>query len=144
MPLALRLVGSSHDGVDVDVSVEAGGRQHRGVPGAPLDVKAPLAAGGQLVQHLLGGGLLLATSTDPIRRKMTTAALWSLFTADLYLGRVWVPAQNPVVLPAAQQQLGIRQAPVDGEDASVCGQQDGYVFERPQAGYKSHAAPAPN
>lgn len=52
MSLALRLVAASHDGVDVDVSVEACSRQHRGVPGAPLDVKAPLTAGGQLVQHL--------------------------------------------------------------------------------------------
>lgn len=50
--LALRLVGSSHDGVDVDVSVKACSRQHRGVPGTPLDVKAPLSGGGQLVQHL--------------------------------------------------------------------------------------------
>lgn len=52
MSLALRLAAASHDGIDVDASVKACGRQHRGVPGAPLDVEAPLTAGGQLVQHL--------------------------------------------------------------------------------------------
>lgn len=50
---ALRLAAASHDGVDVDVPVEARGRQHRGVPGAPLDVEAPMTAGGQLIQHLI-------------------------------------------------------------------------------------------
>lgn len=52
LSLALCLAAASHDGIDVNVSVEAGGRQQHGVPGAPLDVEAPLAAGGQLVQHL--------------------------------------------------------------------------------------------
>lgn len=52
MSLTLRLTAATHDGVDVDVAVKAGGRQHGGVPGAPLDVEAPLTAGGQLVQHL--------------------------------------------------------------------------------------------
>lgn len=52
MSLALRLVAASHDGIDVDVSVKACSRQHRRVPGAPLDVKAPLTTDGQLVQNL--------------------------------------------------------------------------------------------
>lgn len=52
MPLALSLAAASHDGEDVDVAVEACCRQHRGIPGTPLDVEAPLAAGGQLIQHL--------------------------------------------------------------------------------------------
>jgi len=52
LPLALRLVAAPHDGVDADVPVEGGGRQHRRVPGAPLDVEAPLRVGGQLVQNL--------------------------------------------------------------------------------------------
>lgn len=52
MSLTLCLVAASHDGEDVDVPVEACSRQHGRVPGAPLDVKAPLTAGGQLVQHL--------------------------------------------------------------------------------------------
>lgn len=53
--LALGLVAAAHDGKDVDVSVAAGGRQHRWVSGAPLDVEAPLAACGQLVQDLRTG-----------------------------------------------------------------------------------------
>lgn len=60
MSLALRLAAASHDGIDVDVTVEARGRQHRRVPGTPLDVKAPVTAGGQLVQHLIQGDNLLA------------------------------------------------------------------------------------
>lgn len=52
MSLTLRLAAATHDGVDVDVAVKACGRQHGWVPGAPLDVEAPLTAGGQLVQHL--------------------------------------------------------------------------------------------
>lgn len=56
VPLALCQAAAAHDGVDVDVSVEAGGRKHRRVPGAPLHVKAPLVLGGQLVQHLNGSG----------------------------------------------------------------------------------------
>ena len=54
LPLALSLAASSHDGIDADVPIEGCGRQHRRVPGAPLDVKAPLSAGGQLVQNLSG------------------------------------------------------------------------------------------
>lgn len=46
MSLALCLVAASHDGKDVDVPVKACSRQHCRVPGAPLDVKAPLTAGG--------------------------------------------------------------------------------------------------
>lgn len=52
MPLTLRLVAAPHDGEDVDVAVEACGRQHSWVPGAPLDVEAPLTAGRQLIQNL--------------------------------------------------------------------------------------------
>lgn len=52
MSLALCLAVASHDGENVNVAVEARCRQHGGVPGTPLDVEAPLAAGGQLVQHL--------------------------------------------------------------------------------------------
>lgn len=52
MSLALCLAAASHDGEDVNVPVEARCRQHGRIPGAPLDVEAPLAAGGQLVQHL--------------------------------------------------------------------------------------------
>lgn len=64
MSLALRLVGASHDGVDVNVSVKACSRQHRGVPGTPLDVKAPLIAGGQLIQHLRIQADVLLKSVD--------------------------------------------------------------------------------
>lgn len=49
MSLALCLAVASHDGKNVNVAVEACCRQHGGVPGTPLDVEAPLAAGGQLV-----------------------------------------------------------------------------------------------
>lgn len=52
MSLALCLAAASHDGEYVNVSIEACCRQHSGIPGTPLDVEAPLAAGGQLVQHL--------------------------------------------------------------------------------------------
>lgn len=52
MSLALCLAAASHDGEDVNVSVKACCWQHGGIPGTPLDVEAPLAAGGQLVQHL--------------------------------------------------------------------------------------------
>lgn len=62
MSLALCLVAASHDGKDVDVPVKACSRQHCRVPGAPLDVKAPLTAGGQLVQHLEIQGDDLPTS----------------------------------------------------------------------------------
>lgn len=54
LSLALGLAAAAHDGIDVDVTVETGGRQQHGVPGAPLDVEAPLAAGRQLIQHLEG------------------------------------------------------------------------------------------
>lgn len=61
MSLALCLAAASHNGEDVNVPVKACCRQHGGVPGTPLDVEAPLAAGGQLVQHLQyqTGSLLL-------------------------------------------------------------------------------------
>lgn len=36
-----------------------------------------------------------------------------------YLSCVWIPAQDPAVLPAAQEQLGISQAPGDGQDTPV-------------------------
>lgn len=36
-----------------------------------------------------------------------------------YLSCVWIPAQDPAVLPAAQKQLGISQAPGDGQDTPV-------------------------
>lgn len=49
MSLALCLAVASHDGENVNVAVEARCRQHGGVPGTPLDVEAPLAAGGQFV-----------------------------------------------------------------------------------------------
>lgn len=52
MSLALRLAAASHDRENVDVPIKACCRQHCGIPGTPLDVEAPLAAGGQLVQHL--------------------------------------------------------------------------------------------
>lgn len=52
MSLALCLAVASHDGENVNMPVEACCRQHGGVPGTPLDVEAPLAAGGQLVEHL--------------------------------------------------------------------------------------------
>lgn len=36
-----------------------------------------------------------------------------------YLCCVWIPAQDPVVLPAAQEQLRISQAPGDGKNTPV-------------------------
>jgi len=48
-----------------------------------------------------------------------------------YLGCVWIPAQDPVVLPAAQEQLGISQAPVDGKHASVDEGQHRRVSKKP-------------
>lgn len=62
MSLGLRLAAASHDGKDVDVPVKACSWQHCRVPGAPLDVKAPLTAGGQLVQHLESQADYLPTS----------------------------------------------------------------------------------
>lgn len=35
---------------------------------------------------------------------------------NFYLCCIWIPAQDPVVLPTAQEQLGISQAPGDGQD----------------------------
>lgn len=43
--LAESLAAAPHDGVDADVTVEGCSRQHRWVPGTPLDVKAPLVGG---------------------------------------------------------------------------------------------------
>lgn len=52
MSLTLRLVAAPHYGKDVDVAIKACCRQHSRVPGAPLDVEAPLTAGRQLIQNL--------------------------------------------------------------------------------------------
>ena len=52
LPLGMGLAAAPHDGVNADVSVKSCGREHRRVPGTPLDVEAPLGAGGQLVQNL--------------------------------------------------------------------------------------------
>lgn len=52
MSLALSLATAPHDGIDVNVSIKSCCWQHCRVPGAPLDVEAPLTADGQLVQHL--------------------------------------------------------------------------------------------
>lgn len=46
---------------------------------------------------------------------------------NIYLGCVWIPAQDPVVLPAAQEQLGVSQAPGDGQDTPAYRQQYRYV-----------------
>lgn len=52
MSLALCLAAASHDGEDVNVPIEACCWQHCRIPGTPLDVEAPLAAGRQLIQDL--------------------------------------------------------------------------------------------
>lgn len=43
---------ASHDGVNADPPVKRSGGQDGRVSGAPLDVKAPLRVGRQLIQHL--------------------------------------------------------------------------------------------
>lgn len=43
-----------------------------------------------------------------------------------YLSCVWIPAQDPAVLPAAQEQLGISQAPGDGQNTPVHEEQFNY------------------
>lgn len=47
------VIASSHDGVDADMAIEGSSRQHSWVSGTPLDVKAPLSTGGQLIQDLI-------------------------------------------------------------------------------------------
>lgn len=134
MSLALRLVAASHDGVDVDVSVKACSRQHRGVSGAPLDVKAPLTAGGQLVQHLRIQAHDLITPGGQKKMEnhvfMSVIYIYNIMCVNhIYLRCVWIPAQYPVVLPATQKQLGISQTPGDGQDAPAHKEQSGYVLK---------------
>ena len=117
MSLALHLVAASHDGINTDVPVKACGRQHRGVPGTPLDIKAPLTAGGQLVQHLERRAFIDIRGTTVEQFFFPTLCVCVVL--NLHLCCVWVPAKDPVVLPAAQEQLGISQTPGDGQDTPV-------------------------
>ena len=138
LPLVLSLAAASHDGIDADVAVEGCGWQHCRVPGTPLDVEAPLSAGGQLVQNLSRSvcrftlvisccyTMLSSYKIDYIFSVLFSLKLWICLeirysknkakakVGGVYLCSVWIPAENPVVLPTAQEQLRVRQAPVHG------------------------------
>lgn len=47
------IVAASHYGVDADTSIKGSSGQDSRVSGAPLDIKAPLRASGQLIQNLV-------------------------------------------------------------------------------------------
>ncbi len=90
------------------MAIKGSSRQHSWVSGTPLDVKTPLSTGGQLIQDLIE-----KTSQVTPHNIFTTVFITRL---NSHLSRVGVPAQDPVIFPAAQEQLWICFTPGYGQN----------------------------